>query len=140
MPRSLSAFPTVAGARRAAGPKDFPNPPGLLAHYPNLRETPSADPAERTEWNVRDADATLILTNASGIAASRGTALPYELAARCGKPLLVIDVDAPDAGERTEAWLAALLAAHTGEAPFKLGIGGPRERVRREGFMGRGGM
>jgi hypothetical protein len=28
--------------------------------YP-LRETPSADYAERTEWNVRDSDATLIL-------------------------------------------------------------------------------
>ena len=28
--------------------------------YP-LRETPSGDPAQRTEWNVRDSDATLIL-------------------------------------------------------------------------------
>jgi hypothetical protein len=34
--------------------EDMPAPPGLLAHYPHLRETPSADPAERTAWNVRD--------------------------------------------------------------------------------------
>ena len=30
------------------------------ARYP-LRETPSADPAQRTRWNVRDSDATLVL-------------------------------------------------------------------------------
>ena len=33
------------------------------ARYP-LRETPSADPSQRTEWNVRDSDATLVLTGA----------------------------------------------------------------------------
>ena len=111
--------------------EDFPNAAGLLAHYPNLRETPSADPAERTAWNVRDADATLILTDANGITASRGTAFAQELATRYGKSLLVIDVDAPDAVERATAWLAALLAAHGGEAPFRLGIGGPRESEAR---------
>ena len=117
--------------------EDFPDPPGLLAHYPNLSETPSADPAERTEWNVRDSDACLILTDANGIAASRGTALAQELAARYGKPLLVVDVDAPDAAERATAWLKALLAAHAGEAPFRLGVGGPRESEAR-GIYGKG--
>jgi hypothetical protein len=67
--------------------EDFPHPPGLLARYPRLSETPSADPAERTEWNVRDSDACLILTDANGIAASRGTALAHELAPRYGKVL-----------------------------------------------------
>src|SRR5215510_5032972 len=32
----------------------FPDPPGLIARYPNLRETPERDPKQRTEWNVRD--------------------------------------------------------------------------------------
>src|SRR5687768_4395889 len=32
----------------------------IPARYP-LTETPSADPAQRTEWNVRDSDATLLL-------------------------------------------------------------------------------
>ena len=37
--------------------EDCPTPPGLLTKYPRLKETPLADPAQRTEWNVRDADA-----------------------------------------------------------------------------------
>ena len=107
--------------------EDMPAPPGLLARYPHLRETPSADPAERTAWNVRDSDACLILVDASGVAVSGGTALAETLAARYGKPLLVVDVGAADAGEQVRAWLAPLLAAHDGDAPFRLAVGGPRE-------------
>jgi hypothetical protein len=40
--------------------EDFRKPPGLLARYPLLRETPSAEPTKRTEWNVRDADRLMI--------------------------------------------------------------------------------
>src|SRR6187200_103359 len=36
--------------------EDFPNPPGLLPHYPQLKETPLPHPLQRTEWNVRDGD------------------------------------------------------------------------------------
>ena len=63
--------------------EDFPEPPGLLARYPKLKETPLADPAQRTEWNVRDADACLIIVDAGGFDVSRGTAL----AARACAPL-----------------------------------------------------
>ena len=107
--------------------EDMPEPPGLKAHYPHLRETPGADPAERTEWNVRDSDACLILVDAGGVAASGGTALAETLAAQYGKPLLVADVGAADAGSQVRAWLATLLATHDGEAPFRLAVGGPRE-------------
>ncbi len=85
--------------------EDIPDPPGLLAQYPHLRETPSADPAERTEWNVRDSNACLILVDESGVAVSGGTALAEKLAAQHGKPLLVVDVGAADA-RRTRARLA----------------------------------
>ena len=34
---------------------------------------------------------------------------------------------AVNAGEQVRAWLAALLAAHDGDAPFRLAVGGPRE-------------
>jgi hypothetical protein len=34
--------------------EDFPTPPGLLAAYPQLTETPSAETEQRTAWNVRD--------------------------------------------------------------------------------------
>ena len=52
----------VAGWCPAGGwAEDFPEPPGLLVAYPQLRPTPSADPAQRTAWNVRDAHATLVV-------------------------------------------------------------------------------
>ena len=107
--------------------EDMPEPPGLLAHYPHLRETPSADPAERTQKNVRDSDACLILVDQDGIAVSGGTALAETLAAHTGKPLLTVDVGAADAAAKVRAWLAPLLAAHAGDAPFRLAVGGPRE-------------
>jgi hypothetical protein len=116
----------AAGARAAAGRRISP-PPGLLARYPLLRETPSADPAQRTDWNVRDSNACLILVDAGGVAASGGTALAERPAAQYGKPLLVADVGAPDVVPQVRAWLAALLAAHEGKAPFRLAVGGPRE-------------
>jgi hypothetical protein len=107
--------------------EDMPEPPGLLAHYPNLRETKSRDPAQRTEWNVLDADACLILVDKGGAHVSSGTVHAETLAAQYGKPFRVVDVDAPEAGERMRAWLAALLTAHEGDGPFKLAVGGPRE-------------
>jgi Circularly permutated YpsA SLOG family len=98
---------------------DRPDPPGLLARYPLLAETPSAEPAERTRWNVRDSDATLILLDRGGLAVSGGKQLANATADDLGKPCLVLDVAAPDSGERLRAWLA--------EVPAVLGIGGPRE-------------
>ncbi len=105
--------------------EDFPSPPGLLARYPELRETPSSDPAQRTEWNLRDADACMILLDAGGLAASRGTALAQHLAARYDRPLLVVDLREPGAVERAAAWLR-LRRARFGTG-MKLAIGGPRE-------------
>ena len=47
--------------------EDFPDPPGLLAKYPRLKETPLPHPLQRTEWNVRDSDAALIIVDARGL-------------------------------------------------------------------------
>src|SRR6202140_24126 len=55
--------------------EDLSAPPGLLAKYPSLKETPLPDPAQRTEWNVRDADACMIVITAGGLSGSKGTAL-----------------------------------------------------------------
>src|SRR6516225_6787777 len=63
----------------------------ISARYP-LTETPTDDYAQRTEWNVRDSDATLVLTH--GIPAG-GTALTIACAKRDGKPCLVIDTSKP---------------------------------------------
>ncbi len=107
--------------------EDMPEPPGLLARYPNLRATPSDDPSQRTEWNVLDAEACLVLIDAGGAGVSAGTAWAETLASEYGKPFREVDVGAPDAAERVRSWLAALLEARDGNGPFKLAIGGPRE-------------
>jgi hypothetical protein len=107
--------------------EDLPNPPGVRSSYPLLRETPLADPAQRTEWNVRDSDACLIVVDAGGTRASPGTALAEQLAARYGKPLLLIDPGEHNAVAKTRAWLMTLLASHDGAGPLRLAIGGPRE-------------
>jgi len=41
--------------------EDYPDPPGLLKEYPELKETPSGDPAQRTKWNMCDCDAILTI-------------------------------------------------------------------------------
>ena len=105
--------------------EDFPEPPGLLARYPKLQETPLVDPAQRTDWNVREADACLILVGAGGLKVSQGTALAGELAHRHRKPLLVVDLNDPPGLERASFWLRVQLRA--GGPDLKLAIGGPRE-------------
>jgi putative molybdenum carrier protein len=105
--------------------EDFPHPPGLLEKYPHLAETPLADPAQRTAWNVRDTDAALIIVDAGSLAVSQGTMLARELAQKYRKPLLVVDVSAPDSIARAAAWLRTLLDARG--PGLTLGIGGPRE-------------
>lgn len=112
---------------RGGWAEDFPAPPGVKTKYPHLRETPSRDPAQRTEWNMRDADACLILADAGGVAASRGTALAAKLAARYEKPMLLIDLGAPDAVERACNWTGTLTRTCAHATPFRLAIGGPRE-------------
>jgi len=105
--------------------EDFPTPPGLLAKYPKLQETPLADPAQRTEWNVRDADACLILDDAGGLEGSAGTALAAELAHRYRKPLLVVNLRDSDILNRAVLWLRVQQAKHG--RGLELAIGGPRE-------------
>ena len=105
--------------------EDFPDPPGLLNTYPKLRETPLSQPEQRTEWNVRDSDAILIVTDRQGLSASKGTTRAQELADHYGKPLLVIDVGQPDAAAQVAQWLRAQRSRFG--ADMTLGVGGPRE-------------
>jgi hypothetical protein len=105
--------------------EDFPEPPGLLVNYPNLQETPLGDPAQRTERNVRDADACLVVVEGAGIEVSAGTVLASELAHRYRKPLLIANLADPDPLKQASLWLRVQRAKH-GDA-LKLAIGGPRE-------------
>ena len=106
---------------RGGWAEDLPEPPGVLARYPELRETPSRDPAKRTRWNVRDSDRTLILVDRSGLASSQGTALTLRLAERLGKPYLMVNVEDPDASAAIRQWLEDCGPG------IVLNIAGPRE-------------
>ncbi len=89
------------------------------ARYP-LRETESADSAARTERNLLAADATLIFTTA-GPPLAGGTALTAELAARHGKPCLVVS------GTEDPAAAASLVRAFLAEHAVRtLNVAGPR--------------
>ena len=87
--------------------------------YP-LVETPSADYAQRTEWNVRDSDGTLVLTRGR---AEGGTAFTIALARGRGRPLLVVDLATdPDPAEAAR-WVREAEVA-------LLNVAGPRESQR----------
>lgn len=95
------------------------NEDGVIApHYP-VREARSSNPAQRTEWNVRDADATLILSRGP---LGGGSALTERLAREQAKPCLHIDlaaVPSDAAAARILAWLSGLEGA-------TLNVAGPR--------------
>ena len=105
--------------------EDLTAPPGLLAKYPNLQETPLADPAQRTEWNVRDADACMILVDDAGLDISKGTELANELAHRYRKPLLVVRLGEPESVRDAGLWLR--FQQRRVGPQLRLAIGGPRE-------------
>src|SRR3954470_24614725 len=56
-----------------------------------LRETPSGHYSKRTEWNVRDSDATVVFSFKPRL--TGGTRLTFELAQRLGKPVLHLSRD-----------------------------------------------
>ncbi len=84
--------------------------------YP-LLETPSRRYAQRTEWNVRDSDGTLLLTRGEP---SRGTVLTRRLASRLGKPFLMLDPATPGAPTAAVEWIGR-------EGIRTLNVAGPRE-------------
>ncbi|MEX0716634.1 MAG: putative molybdenum carrier protein [Planctomycetaceae bacterium] len=84
--------------------------------YP-LRQTHDIDYAQRTEFNVRDSDGTLILARGK---LKGGTSLTATRARRMKKPLLVVDLDfVPDFASIRD-WIAV-------NEIRVLNIAGPRE-------------
>ena len=87
--------------------------------YP-LRETPENDPAQRTEWNVRDSDGTLIVSLAKRLVG--GTRLTEVLAERLAKTHLVLAKTDGDLSAQVEA-LRRFIAENGIQV---LNIAGPR--------------
>gem|GEM_PF-334132 len=96
-----------------------PIPPDLpLTETPAERsaDAPDVPRLQRTEWNVSDADATLVLSPAAGSSGSPGsltagpddpgTAWAVRCAERYGRPLLVVSPDAPSGVRKIVRWLA----------------------------------
>lgn len=103
----------------------------IQSRYP-LRETPSHEYEERTSWNVRDSDATLILVSGNPVG---GTHFTMAEARRLGRPHLSVDPFA-DEPEPVVQWLQRLSVG-------VLNVAGPRESTRpgiyaaAADFMGR---
>ena len=90
-----------------------------------LRETPSPDYEERTEWNVRDSDGTLVVTD---LPVTGGTAYTIEAARRLGKPRLVIELKEGEGNpESEEELVGAIRAWIQSESIEVLNIAGPRQ-------------
>ena len=90
---------------------------GRIPQRYSLRETESSAYPLRTRLNVREADATLIVTRG---APRGGTALTIEVADRLGKPCLVVDLLGKPDHVVVRAWLAENRVA-------TLNVAGPRE-------------
>jgi len=100
-------------------PRGRINENGVIAPRYPVRETSSAKPAPRTARNVRDSDATLILSRGP---LAGGSALTEHLAREQAKPCLHVDlaaVPSDAAPARVLAWLSDLKGT-------TLNVAGPR--------------
>lgn len=126
MDAALSCGVAVVGWSPAGGwAEDYPDPPGVRELYPQMRETPSHDVAQRTEWNIRDSSCCIVL-NTSERSVSRGTDIGYTFYDTYGVPFfeIVLDGEEPldEQVKRACAWVDSLK-----DDALVLGFGGPRE-------------
>jgi hypothetical protein len=101
-------------------PRGRPAEDGTIPRLYRLTETPSRKYSQRTEWNVRDSDATVVFSITAETAG--GTALTLSVARRLEKPWLHLAHDVSSIAE-SAARLAAFLDEHRVR---RLNIAGPR--------------
>jgi hypothetical protein len=90
---------------------------GTIPDAYRLTETESAEYAQRTAWNTRDSDGTLIVTRGTPVA---GTAFTIECAKKYGKPVCLVDLDTGVRPTDVLKWIR-----HNGIVV--LNVAGPRE-------------
>ena len=98
-------------------PQDRKAEDGTIDNRYPLCETPSQTYAQRTEWNVRDADATLILYHRP---LSGGTLLTKELALGMRKPCFLAELADDEVVSSIVDWINS-------EQIRVLNVAGPRE-------------
>jgi Circularly permutated YpsA SLOG family len=89
-------------------PKGCAAEDGPLPSRYRVRETPSEDRAERTQRNVVDSDATLLISHGP---LTGGSELTRTFAAELGKPVLYVELSklsASEAADRIARWLGSL--------------------------------
>jgi hypothetical protein len=84
-------------------PPEFPLQETEQERSPSALDVPRS---QRTEWNVRDSDGTLVI-RAAHAAADPGTVWAIECAARLEKPFLIVQGDDPNAKQRIVEWIAS---------------------------------
>jgi predicted Rossmann fold nucleotide-binding protein DprA/Smf involved in DNA uptake len=91
---------------------------GVISPAYPLIETPSSEYAQRTEWNVRESNATLVLSNAPP---TGGTLLTIQCAQSLERPFLLVSPRIEEI-KRVRSWLDQ-------HQPATLNIAGPRESL-----------
>jgi len=93
---------------------------GIISDRYQLAETPSSDSIQRTEWNVRDSDGTVIFSISPTL--TGGSKRTAEFTAKYQKPCLHLSRERD--GDGAARKLSEFLAKH----PIKtLNVAGPRE-------------
>lgn len=103
---------------------------GAIPALYSLRETPlEHSPAapgiprsQRTEWNVRDADACLILLPHTAAKPDQGSAWTLDCAERFQRPHCIIGLNKPSVIDEIHAWLSDV-------KPTILNVAGPAESL-----------
>ena len=104
---------------------------GRISPRYDLRETPSRKYSQRTEWNVRDSDATVLFTIDSKVVG--GTALALDWACQLGKPALHLYRDGASAPEQAIEDAARKLRQFLAEHHVRrLNVAGPRASQQPE--------
>lgn len=89
-----------------------------------LTETPSRDYLQRTEWNVRDSDATLILAHST---VEGGTAATVDYARQYDRPFIIVDLSDPTSQSNLANSTLTWLNKHHIKI---LNVAGPRSRKK----------
>ena len=98
---------------------------GVLNKQYKVNETPSEDVAQRTEWNVRDSDATLLISQGP---LAGGSELTWRKACEYIKPVIHVDLallSIPNAAELIRDWLSSIQC-------LTLNIAGQRQSEAKE--------
>ena len=110
-------YPIAGWCPKGGWAEDMTQSPGLRKYFPEMVETPSAQIAQRTEWNVRDSHATIVIGDPEK---SFGTSVTADLANAYERPYLIVGTD--DTPADVLQWLGEVVGRG-----LTVNFAGPRE-------------